>query len=271
MRIIDVLGSVDRSDMADKLMELHPDYFGNKTKEEVLNILNRFFDDVNNTTLKDISNDEEYSDFLVMVNLYYDDCSYKGISIFDISDDSIDRKLNVDEVTKEDLETYFTVDGLHKNELKERHSILDLSFKEYRELSSSDFSKMYITSYGLDFIPREIILACEFADASIKEFGLITCATELFWELTFYGLTAKQVQDAANEMLDRTKDIADECNSKSIEELMEEDMEDDVKEDTDKPEPNKANLEFTEKFYNKVVEFNHNNMFSFMKKVYETL
>lgn len=206
MRVIDILNKVNIEELAENLIQNHNNF---TDKEKTINVLKRFYEDIKSIKLEDISSSEEYCDFIVIVNETYDDNTLNGESIFDIAERNREKKYNFDNISVENLEKYFVVDGIHLSELKEKKDNIILDFNEYLKLPSEEFSKHYITSYGLDFIPRSTILACNVAELSIQKFGILNCATEIFWELTFYGLTEEQVQKEASKLNERINDDTD--------------------------------------------------------------
>lgn len=256
MRIIDLLNKANIEEIAEKLIENHNCYFNNK--EKTINLLKRFFQDIHSIELDDVLSDDEYKDFTVIVNEYYDDNTLNKEDIFDIAERNRKTDYNFDSVIEKDLEKYFVVDGIHKNELKEKKDNIITDFKEYLEATKNNFEKYYITSYGLDFIARKTILACEVADLSIKRFGVLTCATEIFWELTFYGLTEEQVQKEASKLDERVKDIEDkgcEISDEEFSSMLE------------KIEIDQRDIDFATKFSRKVSEFNHRISYGFYKEL----
>ena len=125
-------------------------------------------------------------------------------------------------------------------------------------MPSEEFSKHYITSYGLDFIPRSTILACNVAELSIQKFGILNCATEIFWELTFYGLTEEQVQKEASKLNERINDDTDSVKL-DLDEVME-----DFKIDN-------RDIDFSTNFSKKVNEFSHRMIYEFYLEMMDSV
>lgn len=255
MRVIDILNKVNIEELAENLIQKHNEQF--KEKEKTMNILRIFYEDIHSIELEDVSSDEEYSDFTVIVNEIYDDNFLNGENIFDVAEKNRNTGYSFDDVSVNQLEKYFVVDGLHISELMEKKDNIVLDFNEYMKLPSKDFSKHYITSYGLDFIPRKIILACNVADLSIQKFGILTCATEIFWELTFYGWVEEQIQKEASKLGMPQKE--DEC------------VPFDMEAECEKFEIDNRDMEFASRFSRKVNEFSHRNIHEFYLELAETL
>ncbi len=256
MRIIDILNQVKIEDIAEKLIQNHNHYFNDK--EKTIDILRIFYKDINSIQLEDISN-TEYKDFTVIVNEYYDDNSFKGENIFDLAEKYREKVFDFSSVTEDTLDKYFVVDGIHLHELRKKKDNIITNFYDYLEASKENFEDFYITSYGLDFIPRKTILACEVAELSIQKFGLVTCATEIFWELTFYGLTDKQVQKESSKLDERVEDIED-ITEENLVETKKVDFESDF-------EIDKRDIDFSMKFSKKVSEFDHKILYEFYKEL----
>lgn len=254
MRIIDLLNKVNIEEIAEKLMQNHNHYFSDK--EKTVEVLKKFYDDISSITLDDISSNEEYKDFIVIVNEYYDDNSFKGENVFDLAEKYREKDFDFSSITEQTLEKYFVVDGIHIHELIEKKDNIITDFHKYLEVSKENFENFYITSYGLDFIPRKIILACEIADLSIEKFGLITCATEVFWELTFYGLTEEQVQAESHKLDERVEEV-EEGNLETLEEV---DGEDNF-------EIDKRDINFSMEFSKKVNEYDHKILYEFYQEM----
>lgn len=259
-RIIDVLRAVDRKDIADMLIKEHNKYFSDK--EKTLEVLDKFFEDIDNIESQGLKQEEDYEDFLIIIDKIYDDMNYKDMNTYDISETEENLHLDINSVTENDMSGYFIVDGVHTMELKERHKTLDLTWEEYRNLGDN-FGKAYITNWGIDFVPRAIILNCEVNNISIQEYGLVRCATELFWEMTFWGLTDELVQKEAEKIENPDKDEDLEDWDELYEGI------DDEPEVPKNPHP--ANVAFVEAYDKIVAETNHNHLFAFLKKVYESI
>lgn len=258
MRIIDVFNKVTVEEIADILVKNHSSNYDDK--EKTVDIVKRFYEDISSIVLEDISSNEEYKDFTVIVNEYYDENSFKGESVFELAERYREKDFDFSSVTEDTLDKYFVVDGINLHELIEKKDNIITDFKEYLEASKDHFEDFYVTSYGLDFIPRRIILACEIADLSIEKFGLATCATEIFWELTFYGLTENQVQAESDNLGKRVEEVKEE----KYETLEEADLDDNFEIDN-------RDIDFSIEFSKRVNEYDHRICYDFYKEMAEKL
>lgn len=123
------------------------------------------------------------------------------------------KLFDIEKMDKSKCEEYFYVDAIHFNQLVKNQDTLNCSLEECLKL---DMSKMIIT-YGLDFLTRKVILNLIVAQPSIDKYGIEKVATELFWEMTFYGLTEEDIQKESDEVLDRLDSI--DMEEKDIDEL----------------------------------------------------
>lgn len=266
MRVLDIFKSVNKEDIAIELMKSYPNYFAKSddydiNKENTLKTLNVFYENILNITPYDINSKEfeEYKDFIIIVNQYYGDSTYDGIDIFDLDEKTFD----IEKMDKSKCEEYFYVDAVHFNQLVKNQDTLNCSLEECLKL---DMSKMIIT-YGLDFLTRKVILNLIVAQPSIDKYGKEKVATELFWEMTFYGLTEEDIQKESDEVLDRLDSI--DMEEKDIEELENSNDEDIFSgiDDKENQEEFKKKLDFSILVSRKISTFCKEKENSFLKKV----
>ena len=61
--------------------------------------------------------------------------------------------------------------------------------------------------YALDFIPWEELIDAPISDEKIQKYGMLICAAELLWELTFYGFSAEHVRKEAKELEELSESV----------------------------------------------------------------
>lgn len=267
MTVLEIFKQVNIEELADKIMELHPSYYSKKedyiqNKKDTLEILNKFYNDIENIELFNIEDEEfkEYKDFVLLVNEYYDDNDYDNINIFDLNKKSFD----INTIDKNKLSKYFVVDGIHLNQLNKNNKVLSYTWDEMRKIENI-FEDGIIT-YGIDYLTRKIVLNLMVAEPSITKYGLLIVAAELFWELTFYGLTEEQIQHKGDELLSRVDSIDTE-DMKNIENV-EDFIEDVFGENLDEEILTKEDLDFSMNFSIKIAEYNHTLENEFLKEIY---
>lgn len=264
MTVFEIFKQVNIEELADKIMELHPSYYSKKenyiqNKKDTLEILNKFYNDIDNIELFNIEDEEfeEYKDFVLLVNEYYDDNDYDNINIFDLNKKSFD----INAIDKNKLSKYFVVDGIHLNQLNKNNKVLSYTWDEMRKIENI-FEDGIIT-YGIDYLTRKIVLNLMVAEPSITKYGLLIIAAELFWELTFYGLTEEQIQNKGDELLSRVDSIDTE-NIENVEDF----IEDVFGENLDEEILTKEDLDFSMNFSIKIAEYNHTLENEFLKEIY---
>lgn len=269
MRVLELFKNVDKEKIAIELIKEYPRYFAksddyNINKENTLKTLNVFYENILNLTPYDINSKEfeEYKDFIIIVNQYYGDSTYDGVDIFDLDEKTFD----IGKMDKSKCEEYFYVDAIHFNQLVKNQDVLNYSLDECLKL---DMDKMIIT-YGLDFLTRKVILNLIVAQPSIDKYGIEKVATELFWEMTFYGLTEEQTQKENDEILNRLDSINKvEKNMEELEELEDSNDEDIFSEINDKenPEEFQKKLDFSILVSKKISSFCIEREHKFFKKI----
>lgn len=266
MRVLELFKNVDKEKIAIELIKEYPRYFAksddyNINKENTLKTLNVFYENILNLTPYDINSKEfeEYKDFIIIVNQYYGDSTYDGIDIFDLDEKTFD----IEKIDKSKCEEYFYVDAIHFNQLVKNQDILNYSLDECLKL---DMDKMIIT-YGLDFLTRKVILNLIVAQPSIDKYGIEKVATELFWEMTFYGLTEEDIQKESDEVLDRLDSI--DMEEKDIEELEDSNDEDIFSgiDEKENQEEFKKKLDFSILISRKISTFCIEREHNFFKKI----
>lgn len=266
MRVLDIFKSVNKEDIAIELMKSYPNYFAKSddydiNKENTLKTLNVFYENILNITPYDINSKEfeEYKDFIIIVNQYYGDSTYDSIDIFDLDEKTFD----IEKMDKSKCEEYFYVDAIHFNQLVKNQDTLNCSLEECLKL---DMSKMIIT-YGLDFLTRKVILNLIVAQPSIDKYGIEKVATELFWEMTFYGLTEEDIQKESDEVLDRLDSI--DMEEKDIDELEDSNDEDIFSgiDEKENQEEFKKKLDFSILVSKKISTFCIEREHNFFKKI----
>lgn len=262
MTVLEIFKQVDKNELIDKIMELHPNYYSkndNYTQNQIytLDKVNTFFNDIEKIKTLDFEDDEfiEYKDFVIIISKYYDDNNYDNINIFDLNK----KDFNINNIDKNKLNKYFIVDGIHLNQLKKNNKVLSYTLNEMKNIKNI-FENGIIT-YGLDFLTRKIVLNLRIAEPSISIYGLSTIAAELFWELTFYGLTEEKIQKKSNELNSKIEEI----NNQEIEETKEVSF---FLEDTTEEILSQEDLDFSMNFSRKVAEYNHILKNEFLKEVY---
>ena len=201
MTILEIFKEVNRVELINDIYNKYSNTF--KTKERVEDVLNIFYRDLNSLEMEELP--EEYKDFVIIVNKYYDDLEDYPIE-------------NIEELTEDILESYFYVDGIHLKELIEKRDSLKYSFEEVREKNI----KTLIT-YGLDFIDRKILINLKICEKSLKDFGILNCATEIFYEMTFYGFTNDEINERSKELDSRIESLE---TIEKEEQIIDEDKED---------------------------------------------
>lgn len=265
MTILDIFNNVNKEELASRIIELHSYYFAKensfkKNKEQTLLILDEFYKDIENIIpySKKDKEFQEYKDFIVLIDIYYDDSEYEGKDIFELSHTNFD--LNCIEETK--LVKSFYVDGIHISQLKKNYKILDYSWEEI--LKMKDYMKIGIISYGLDFLTRKIVLNLTVAQPCIDRYGLIDVASELFWELTFYGLTENKIQSESDELLNRLDSVKNGSSElKDLDELVKE------MNNNEDLEIEQSEINFSMDFSKKINIYNHFLKNKYYKEVYD--
>ena len=114
----------------------------------------------------------KYSDFFVMIDYYEDEFV----------------ELN------ETPEMEFVVSGYHLKELLEHKNDLLLSWDELKEHPQK------LTSYGIDFIPRNILATLDVCQLSIEKYGIVKIAVEILREITFYGWLEEEIKEVSDKL-----------------------------------------------------------------------
>ena len=283
MTVLEIFKSIDREQLANKIIELHPHQFAknknmNINKKNVLDILDIFYKDILSITPYTVKDKEfqDYLDFVMVITNYYDDNEYDGVNVFDLDKNSFELdKLNINKCDK-----FFCVDAIHLNQLKKNYKCLDLSFEEIKNIE--DFENNTIISYGIDFLTRKIVLSLLVSQPCIDNYGLYTVAAELFWEMTFYGLIEENIQKESHKLDDSIKEIEDgNIKTISLDDLKDlcddEDDEDDDNDDNDDNDDemstnsyvtSKEDINFSIAFSNKVNEYNYEIKNNMLKQIY---
>lgn len=249
MTVFELFMNIDKITLKNRLSVLHPGYFNDKD-------IDIFYDDIQKNKTSNLNDNEfeNYKDFVILVNKVYDDNVYDKIDTYDLDI----NKFSIDQMVPEKCEMYYNVDGIHLSQLKNNHKVLSYDFNEIKKIDN--WEENGVITYGLDFIPRKIILNLNIAQPSIDIFGLIDVAVEIFWEMTFYGLTENQIQNEADKVFDRLDMVKDNSNENNFVNL------DDLFLDLD---IDKNKIDFSIKVSNKINEFNHDIQYKFLKEVYE--
>lgn len=71
--------------------------------------------------------------------------------------------------------------------------------------------------YAMDFIPWDELIDAPVSDESMQKYGMLVCASELLWELTFYGFSAERVRKETDELKELTESVFDAEESTSHE------------------------------------------------------
>lgn len=264
MTVLDIFNSISREDLALKIMKQHPYHFNKsndfeKDKEYTLKALDTFYKDILSIIPYNKSDKEmeDYLDFCMVITNYYDDTTYDNIDVFDLDRNTFDfDKFDISKCDK-----YYCVEAIYLNQLKKNHKCLDLSFEEIKKID--DFENNHITTYGIDFLTRKIVLGMEVAQPCIDLYGLNVVAAELFWEMTFYGLKEEQIQEESHK-LDKNVEEVEKGNIETItlEELFE-------NEDNSSFHISKEDINFSIDFGYKVNEYNHKIQNEIFKKIYK--
>lgn len=275
MKVLEVFKNIDKNTLIQGLMERHPSIFTKydeegakehspKSIEYTANSVEVFLNDIFNDVKPYKDDDEEfkeYRDFVILVNELYDDDEYDGKSIFDVYHDHI----NIEDMDINKVGKSIYVDAAHMGTIKSHTHLFDMPYEEYKKLGTEDFEKNFITTYGLDFLSRRILLNLEVAEPCIERYGLDVVAIELYFEMTFYGLTEESIKEREQEVFDRVDkvegvDITKDLNLELIEA-------DDLLEEKEAIDHNE--IDYSIKFSYWLAEYNYNLKNKYMKEYYE--
>ncbi len=170
----------DIEEIAKYLAKAYPDYYEDTQKGQ-----DHYIYLLSECKKAEKTNDPELRDFVINVNLFYED-DLENMVYTDESKTKIDY---------EKLPKYFNVDGIHLKELLEKKHTFGRTLKERR-----DSDELPLTTYGIDFMDRGDILNCEILELSLEKFDKNLLAAEIFWEMTFYGLENEEVEEKADEI-----------------------------------------------------------------------
>ena len=62
------------------------------------------------------------------------------------------------------------------------------------------------TIYSLSFVPWKDLVDAPISDESLTKYGELICAAELLWEVTWWGYSAKQIDDESQRLSDIAND-----------------------------------------------------------------
>lgn len=188
MKIIELLNKCNKDDIVEYLTTNRRSSFSDKNATRKL--LDIFFSDINEIKLTPIPEDEQ--DFIVMVSDCYDDL------------EDYDEIKAPEDVRPELLHVYPHVNGFNESDLLNHKDSLSLSFNDVIKGDSE-----FIKTYGLDLLPRNSTLQFNVCPISIDKLGEVKCAAEIFYELTYYGLTEKDNQEVSKEIDNRSQSADD--------------------------------------------------------------